>query len=50
MQPSAKEVSDADMNYLEKADMQGGEYVLQQRHQQWKNWNLAVLFSSVITR
>jgi hypothetical protein len=27
MQPSAKEVSDADMNYLEKADMQGGEYV-----------------------
>jgi len=27
MQPAAKEVADADMNYLEKADMQGGEYV-----------------------
>src|SRR5437870_2965037 len=27
LQPQAKEVSDADMNYLEKADMKGGEYV-----------------------
>lgn len=27
LQPNAKEVSDADMNYLEKADMEGGQYV-----------------------
>lgn len=27
MQPGAKEVADADMNYLEKADMNGGEYI-----------------------
>lgn len=27
MQPNAKEVFDADMNYLEKADMKGGEYI-----------------------
>ncbi len=27
LQPQAKEIPDADMNYLEKADMQGGQYV-----------------------